>query len=665
MHISDTHVRPGADTGDGLRRTLAEIASLAPPPAFIIDTGDNTEMGSPEELQLYRNIIASSTIPVYPVPGNHDARWSGVGKEAYERIVAAPYRSFDHGGVHFALLDSSLLLEQYGHFDPDQLAWLSRDLAAVPPDRPIIAAMHHPVAIDRTFIDNEWDLLEILARHNTVLVLAGHVHTVRHWRLNGTDLVTSGAVMGKDSAYGLIDISAGEVRWALRRVGREGVEQEMRRTVGNAERLLLDRILNPALVAIGPERIILGELALPGASLSEVSVQINHAPPRPATKEGQSWVLSLGPDAFPAGLSTVLLRAQTSKGETLARSVQYRSPEYEAVVRAQVPTGGGIQSWPSVVEGRVYFGSNDGMIRCREEGTLGSVWDFETGAEVLSMPVVDGGRLYAGSCDGVMYALDAATGRERWRFEAGEAIYSTVALDDERVYFGCGDSHLYALDRNTGQFRWKFRCESFTKNRPVLAGGRLYFGNWDRRVRCVDPKTGDLIWEQTVARNPLFPCATSNPLPFGELLIIATHDYNVRALALSDGSEVWVHQQTDTAKPSYSSPALYDGTAIFGSITGHVLGLDAATGKERFNTPVNTFEDPLFDSSPCRVGDRFYCGSVGGFIYEAKATNGEITQRFRLSPAYVFSTPASDGNYVYVGSMDGSLYTLDFPESEE
>jgi outer membrane protein assembly factor BamB len=217
------------------------------------------------------------------------------------------------------------------------------------------------------------------------------------------------------------------------------------------------------------------------------------------------------------------------------------------------------------------------------------------------------------------------------------------------------------LDRDSGGVEWTFECESFTKNRPVIAGERLYFGNWDRRVRCLDRRTGEPVWEREVATHPLFPCATSNPLPVGSLLIVATHDYNVRALSLETGERVWFHEKTDTAKPSYSSPALFEGTAIFGSITGHVLGLDTASGEEVFNTRVNEPGDALFDSSPCLVGDRFYCGSVGGFVYGADARTGEITWRFRPTGANIFSTPASDGEYLYVGGMDGRMYVLSLP----
>jgi 3',5'-cyclic AMP phosphodiesterase CpdA len=76
-------------------------------------------------------------VKIYPTPGNHDVRWNPRGKEGYTRGTGRPlYESWDHENVHFVTLDSTVLLEHWGHISRESLNWLAEDLKKVGPDRP-------------------------------------------------------------------------------------------------------------------------------------------------------------------------------------------------------------------------------------------------------------------------------------------------------------------------------------------------------------------------------------------------------------------------------------------------------------------------------------------------------------------------------------------------
>ena len=57
-----------------------------------------------------------------------------MGKRMYRHYLGPNYYSFTWGGVRFVGLDTADVddLWYYGHLDPDQLAWLERDLTAAP-----------------------------------------------------------------------------------------------------------------------------------------------------------------------------------------------------------------------------------------------------------------------------------------------------------------------------------------------------------------------------------------------------------------------------------------------------------------------------------------------------------------------------------------------------
>ena len=51
---------------------------------------------------------------------------------------------------------------------------------------------------------------------------------------------------------------------------------------------------------------------------------------------------------------------------------------------------------------------------------------FPEGSQVRGQPTVAGGRVFVGSDNGMMYALDAKTGCVHWSFEAGQAVVTPI-----------------------------------------------------------------------------------------------------------------------------------------------------------------------------------------------------------------------------------------------
>src|SRR6185503_2301349 len=79
--LSDMHIRPEGqllfdriDTAAYLERAVAHVLTLDPRPDVVIMSGDLVEAGRPEEYELLRRLIAPLPMPIYVIPGNHDAR---------------------------------------------------------------------------------------------------------------------------------------------------------------------------------------------------------------------------------------------------------------------------------------------------------------------------------------------------------------------------------------------------------------------------------------------------------------------------------------------------------------------------------------------------------------------------------------------------------------
>jgi outer membrane protein assembly factor BamB len=80
---------------------------------------------------------------------------------------------------------------------------------------------------------------------------------------------------------------------------------------------------------------------------------------------------------------------------------------------------------------------------------------YETPLASRAQPVVADGRLYFGSMDGVMYACNALTGAPLWSLAVGGPIRHSAGVMSDMVVFGSHDGYTYALDASIGTLKWK------------------------------------------------------------------------------------------------------------------------------------------------------------------------------------------------------------------
>jgi len=123
----------------------------------------------------------------------------------------------------------------------------------------------------------------------------------------------------------------------------------------------------------------------------------------------------------------------------------------------------------------LYFGSSvDGGIHAHDAATGARRWTFFTGAPVRLAPVWADGRLYAGSDDGMLYCLDAASGR---------LIWSDRPVPDSARILGAG--RVMSL--------WPIRTDALVDGGVVYVGVGI-FPTRGTEIRAYDARTGTRIW---------------------------------------------------------------------------------------------------------------------------------------------------------------------------
>jgi 3',5'-cyclic AMP phosphodiesterase CpdA len=205
--LSDPHiVAPGksprtpagfgpVDTAAFLARAVAEINRLDPLPDIVVITGDLVDRGEPDEYDHLRRLIAPLRVPVFVIPGNHDARAplrAAFGSDGYLSADGFIQYAVEDYPLRLVALDTLVAGKHHGELCAERLDWLDHALAAAP-DRPTIVMMHHPPFVtgidymDKYGLENSDAFASVIRRHPQVeRILCGHLHRSIDRRFAGT-----------------------------------------------------------------------------------------------------------------------------------------------------------------------------------------------------------------------------------------------------------------------------------------------------------------------------------------------------------------------------------------------------------------------------------------------------------------------------------------------
>ena len=130
-----------------------------------------------------------------------------------------------------------------------------------------------------------------------------------------------------------------------------------------------------------------------------------------------------------------------------------------------------------------------------------SSWSYETGHEIYSSPTVADGIVYIGSNDGFLYALHGDSGKLHWRYFTAGPVESSPTVVDDVVYVASGGGHLHALDAASGELIWRAWTGAVRKSTPAVADGVVYVGSLDGHLYALDAASGERLWRYKAVHN--------------------------------------------------------------------------------------------------------------------------------------------------------------------
>jgi outer membrane protein assembly factor BamB len=242
--------------------------------------------------------------------------------------------------------------------------------------------------------------------------------------------------------------------------------------------------------------------------------------------------------------------------------------------RLEIPFAG--QSSPTVSNGVVYVGSQEGHVYAVDANSGKQIWHFQIDGLIFSSPTVAKDMVYVGSDDGNIYAINAESGKMKWKMATGGEVYASAAVADDVVYVTSKNRQTYALSPENGHILWQHPIGGDAS--PAIRRGVLYIGSDDGGLYALDAKSGEVKW--------LFPTGSpivSSPAVVGNVVFVASGT-TVYAVDVKTGQKVWNFATTDSIE---SSPAVVDGMVFVGSRDGflYAIGGDGVDESEETEAP--------------------------------------------------------------------------------
>ncbi len=471
--ISDTHIgSPNGSAEEDLRRTVRDINAMNDI-AFVVLTGDITELGTNEELKLAKQILDSLDVPWHIIPGNHDTGWSESGGVMFTTVFGYDKFSFEYNGIRFLGCPSGPYVRMSdGHVPRDAVNWLDAELKKLKPGQPVIFLNHYPMD---NGLDNWYEITDRLKNHNTWALLCGHGHANK--AMNFEDIP---GVMGRSNlrakatlgGYNLVDVRTDSIVFTERKPGFETLR------------------------------------SWTTVKIEERKYDANKKFTRPDYSINQQYNKTVAAWTYSSDANIISTPAveddRVFVGNQNGMMTCFALKNGKEIWKYK--TGGSIFSSPAVWQETVVFGAGDGSVYALDSKNGKLKWKYKAGAAVLGSPLINGDTIFIGGSDDSFVALNINNGDIIWKYNGLDGpVVSTPLLYQGKIIFGAWDRNLYSLNSTTGELLWKWNNGSSIRNYspasciPVAVDGVVYIVAPDRYITAIDTETGISLWRNNDA----------------------------------------------------------------------------------------------------------------------------------------------------------------------
>jgi serine/threonine-protein kinase len=302
--------------------------------------------------------------------------------------------------------------------------------------------------------------------------------------------------------------------------------------------------------------------------------------------------------------------------------------------------------WPaglSAADGLLLVGQRSDALAVVRPSDGGLQATFALGDEVTSPPLVHGERLWVTTRDGAVAGFAWPSGERLWSTPDVDAVGLAPLAED--VLVSRRDGGLERWGNSPREVRWRAELDAPVTT-PVTVAGDLALATTDSGwLHAIGIHDGKPRFQVEVG-------ASVAPLvAVGSSLLIATRNGEFHAFDLVQREVVWTYDLEGEcwAAPVAAGPAVY--VATWGERV-HAIALRSGDDlwSRTLNSPVT--------AAPVLAGGTLYLASEGGELLGLDAATGRERLRYRVAAGAVQASPLPYGASLYVAALDGTLTAL-------
>lgn len=313
---------------------------------------------------------------------------------------------------------------------------------------------------------------------------------------------------------------------------------------------------------------------------------------------------------------------------------------------------------PSIYDNHVFIADSDGEISAIDATSGNDIWRVDTDQPVTGGPGAGANLVLVGTREGQVLAYSAADGKFLWQTRVSSEVLAAPQADDNIVVVRTIDGKIFGLNSDTGERLWIYdrSVPALTlrgTSAPIIQSGLVVTGFDGGKLAALELRTGKLVWEteisQASGRSELDRMVDidSKPVIVDGVIYVATFQGNIAAVELQTGQTQWNREIS-----SYAGLAV-DRTHVYVTDDeSNVWALERYSGssvwkQEKLKARAVT--------APASIGDYVVVGDLEGYLHWMDRLSGDFIARHQFTSDRIIAPPVANQDIIYAYSSNGSL----------
>lgn len=298
-------------------------------------------------------------------------------------------------------------------------------------------------------------------------------------------------------------------------------------------------------------------------------------------------------------------------------------------------------------------------------------WKFTAGKGVSDFhlklkPVFNKDTGYIVDYHGLLQAFKVSNGSILWDDNLNIPVSGGLTLVDGKLYLGTSKGELVAYDIKMRKQLWRAQLSSEILSRPAIAKGIAVAKTIDGRVYGLDIYNGSRKWvyDRTVPRLTLR--GSSSPVISNDIIITASDNGKLTALALNSGKLLWEttiavaqgRTELERVIDLDVDPVVVDDVIYVAGYQGRIAAVKLGSGEVIWSRDFSTYSGLYVDAY------RVYITDSMGQAWALNRYNGSTLWRQDKLLRRKLTAPEAQDSYIVVGDFDGYLHWLNREDGE-